>query len=63
VIAAKTGPAWPESLPLLDQLAASVWLFEDDGRNICGRPLPSDAELDRVHAALEWVLLEQGARR
>lgn len=63
MITAKTGPAFNISTPLEAQLAASVWLLENDGRNSAGGRMPGDEELDRVHVELELVLLEQGVRR
>ena len=59
MIAVKTGPAWHNSRPLREQLAASVWLFESDGKNSDGEMLPRAEDLERAHVWLELMFLEQ----
>lgn len=63
MIAIKTGSAWPEQDLLEAQLAASVWLFANDGTNSAGERLPSGEKLERTHAWIELMFLEQGESR
>jgi len=49
--AAKSGPAWPDRpKSLAEQLAASLLIRPP-------RELPTESDLDRVHGALESLLL------
>jgi hypothetical protein len=44
---------------LREQLAASVWLFDADGKNSEGETLPRADEIERAHVWLELMFLEQ----
>ena len=67
MIVIKSGPLLREPQSLVAQLESSLWLLEpSDGSYREGREVKSllgDEERERVHVAIEAVLLRQGDTR